>query len=60
MTVDFLIEVNYHLNALLVQLVERRFPKPSVEGSSPSGRALDIHRRNLLFTIFFSNAIIVT
>ena len=59
MTVDFLIEVNYHLNALLVQLVERRFPKPSVEGSSPSGRAL-IHRKRLLFTIFFSNAIIVT
>ena len=25
--------------ALLVQLVERRFPKPDVEGSSPSGRA---------------------
>ena len=24
--------------ALLVQLVERRFPKPDVEGSSPSGR----------------------
>ena len=26
--------------ALLVQLVERRSPKPDVEGSSPSGRAL--------------------
>ena len=26
--------------ALLVQLVERRFPKPDVEGSSPSGRVL--------------------
>ena len=26
------------LQALLVQLVERRFPKPDVEGSSPSGR----------------------
>ena len=26
------------LFALLVQLVERRFPKPDVEGSSPSGR----------------------
>jgi hypothetical protein len=25
-------------SALLVQLVERRFPKPDVEGSSPSGR----------------------
>jgi hypothetical protein len=24
--------------ALLVQLVERRFPKPNVGGSSPSGR----------------------
>jgi hypothetical protein len=24
--------------ALLVQLVERRSPKPDVEGSSPSGR----------------------
>ena len=27
--------------ALLVQLVERRFPKPDVEGSSPSGRVLN-------------------
>lgn len=27
--------------ALLVQLVERRFPKPDVEGSSPSGRVAD-------------------
>ena len=27
--------------ALLVQLVERRFPKPDVEGSSPSGRVKD-------------------
>ena len=26
--------------ALLVQLVERRFPKPDVEGSSPSGRVI--------------------
>ena len=26
------------LSALLVQLVERRFPKPNVGGSSPSGR----------------------
>ena len=25
-------------NALLVQLVERRFPKPDVVGSSPTGR----------------------
>ena len=25
-------------NASLVQLVERRSPKPDVEGSSPSGR----------------------
>lgn len=24
----------------LVQLVERRFPKPNVEGSSPSGRVV--------------------
>ena len=32
-------ELNYNfINALLVQLVERRFPKPDVEGSSPSGR----------------------
>ena len=31
--------LNYNLRgALLVQLVERRFPKPDVEGSSPSGR----------------------
>ena len=30
------IKVNKY--ALLVQLVERRFPKPDVEGSSPSGR----------------------
>jgi hypothetical protein len=28
------------LLALLVQLVERRFPKPDVEGSSPSGRVI--------------------
>ena len=28
----------YTRHALLVQLVERRFPKPDVEGSSPSGR----------------------
>ena len=27
-------------SALLVQLVERRFPKPDVEGSSPSGRVI--------------------
>ena len=27
-------------NASLVQLVERRSPKPDVEGSSPSGRDL--------------------
>ena len=26
------------INASLVQLVERRSPKPNVEGSSPSGR----------------------
>ena len=26
------------VKALLVQLVERRFPKPNVGGSSPSGR----------------------
>ena len=28
------------LRASLVQLVEHRSPKPSVEGSSPSGRVL--------------------
>jgi hypothetical protein len=28
--------------ASLVQLVERRSPKPDVEGSSPSGRVLDL------------------
>ena len=60
MKVDLLIEVYYYISALLVQLVERRFPKPSVEGSSPSGRALNIYRKHLLFTIVFSNAIIVT
>ena len=27
-------------NTLLVQLVERRFPKPDVVGSSPTGRGL--------------------
>ena len=27
-----------NINALLVQLVERRFPKPDVVGSSPTGR----------------------
>ena len=26
------------ISALLVQLVERRFPKPDVVGSSPTGR----------------------
>ena len=60
MKVNLLIEVYYYLSALLVQLVERRVPKDSIEGSSPSGRALNIHRKHLLFTIFFSNAIIVT
>ena len=29
--------------ASLVQLVERWFPKPSVEGSSPSGRVKKIY-----------------
>ena len=33
-------------NASLVQLVERRSPKPDVEGSSPSGRVTF----NLIFT----------
>jgi hypothetical protein len=28
------------MKALLVQLVERRFPKSDVEGSSPSGRVI--------------------
>ena len=36
--------------ALLVQLVERRFPKPDVEGSSPSGR-------DLLRNLFWYNII---
>jgi hypothetical protein len=30
--------------APLVQLVERRFPKPDVEGSSPSGRVWNKHK----------------
>lgn len=32
--------VTVHPHASLVQLVERRSPKPDVEGSSPSGRDL--------------------
>ena len=38
---EILLKKNYikvNKYALLVQLVERRFPKPDVEGSSPSGR----------------------
>ena len=38
--------------ALLVQLVERRFPKPDVEGSSPSGRVIKrsfIHTFKMLY-----------
>ena len=30
--------LKYIIIALLVQLVERRFPKPDVVGSSPTGR----------------------
>ena len=40
----------YHnqFDALLVQLVERRFPKPDVVGSSPTGRVF-----NFLLPLFF-------
>ena len=46
-------------SALLVQLVERRFPKPDVEGSSPSGRDYIEGQKRLvlLFPIFNLNVI---
>jgi hypothetical protein len=35
----FKLIIDYYIfKASLVQLVERRFPKPNAEGSSPSGR----------------------
>ena len=40
--------------ALLVQLVERRFPKPDVEGSSPSGRVCDF-----IFILLICDGIII-
>ena len=33
-------DVQFSLEALLVQLVERRSPEPDIEGSSPSGRVI--------------------
>ena len=41
-------------SALLVQLVERRFPKPDVEGSSPSGRDyMEVQERLVLLCPIF-------
>ena len=40
------------ISALLVQLVERRFPKPDVVGSSPTGRVL-----NVVFILLLSHDI---
>ena len=40
--------VNGSQFASLVQLVERRSPKPDVEGSSPSGRDLYDKRASLI------------
>ena len=34
---------------LLVQLVERRFPKPNAVGSSPTGRATEVDLCYLLY-----------
>ena len=38
--------------ALLVQLVERRFPKPDVVGSSPTGRVLIVSLFFLFLMIY--------
>ncbi len=43
------IVLDYDSNhALLVQLVERRSPKPDVGGSSPPGRVLNIAVRGMI------------
>lgn len=39
---------NFNLKASLVQLVERRSPKPDVEGSSPSGRVFKLNRGKIM------------
>ena len=41
------------LNTPLVQLVERRFPKPDAVGSSPTGRANLFKNYKLMITLFY-------
>ena len=47
----YIIPLDY---ALLVQLVERRFPKPDVEGSSPSGRVKKKVFSRMRLSVIFS------
>ncbi len=51
MVKDQSIVIDYDSNyALLVQLVERRSPKPDVGGSSPPGRVFNTNFRGIIKT----------